>query len=612
MNILGSMNIRYKLSLLVGLFLLTFVLVAGSLIFNSRDTMLDDRKAKLQNIVETAHSAANHYYDRARAGEISEEEARRSAVEAIEWMRYGESGYLWINDFQPVMIMHPYVKKLEGEDISGFKDPNGKHLFVEFVKEVRANGAGFVDYVWQKGDNKDYLAPKLSYVKGFEPWGWIIGTGVYIEDVDSAFYAHLRDTGIVVLIVIALLTVLAYFIGRSISRPLNIAVDVANDLAAGDTTRNIPIETRDEAGQLLKAMRKMMRSVREATAVAKQIADGKLNIDIHRRSERDELMLALRTMSERLSEVVSGVKSSAENVATGSQAMNDSSMQMSQGASEQASSAEEASTSIEEMAANIRQNADNALQTEKIAIQAADQARDGGEAVNETVAAMREIVEKINIIEEIARQTNLLALNAAIEAARAGEHGKGFAVVAAEVRKLAERSQVAAGEISELSVSSVEVAEKAGTYLEKIVPDIQKTAELVQEIAAASREQDAGSEQINRAIQNLDRVIQQNAASAEEMASTSEELTSQSEQLREMMQFFEIGDDHFQQTASPRLASRQVTARQPALAPPADASVAGGEQTKAGKGNGSAAPSIEINLKGAQSDDALDQEFEKF
>ncbi len=540
MNFLGSINIRYKLTLLVGLFLLTFIVIAGSLIYGSRDTMLEDRKAKLQNLVESAYSTAQHYYDRAEAGEMTDAQARSAAIETIEWMRYGDNGYLWINDFQPMMIMHPFAKKLEGKTLADYKDPNGTHLFNNMVQEVKKTGSGFVHYVWQKGDDSANLQPKLSYVQGFTPWGWIIGTGVYIEDVNVAFYTHLRNTGISILLVIFVLTLLAYFIGRSISRPLNIAVSVANDLAAGDTTRDIPVETRDEAGQLLKAMRKMMASVREATTVAKQIADGKLNVEIHRRSEKDELMQALKTMSIRLAEVVSGVKSSAENVATGSQAMNDSSMQLSQGASEQAAAAEEASSSIEEMAANIRQNADNALQTEKIAIQAAEQTREGGEAVKETVSAMREIVAKINIIEEISRQTNLLALNAAIEAARAGEHGRGFAVVAAEVRKLAERSQIAAGEISTLSAKSVGVAEKAGLLLDKIVPDIQKTAELVQEIAAASREQDAGSEQINRAIQNLDQIIQQNAASAEEMASTSEELSSQSEQLRSSMEFFTL------------------------------------------------------------------------
>lgn len=232
----------------------------------------------------------------------------------------------------------------------------------------------------------------------------------------------------------------------------------------------------------------------------------------------------------------------ADNVASGSQQMSSSSEEMSQGATEQAASAEEASSSMEEMSSNIRQNADNAQQTERIAQKAAEDAKEGGFAVEKTVTAMRDIAEKISIIEEISRQTDLLALNAAIEAARAGEHGKGFAVVASEVRKLAERSQTAAGEISTLSGSSVEVAEKAGKMLSKLVPDIQKTSELVQEINAASNEQNTGADQINRAIQQLDLVIQQNASTAEEMASTAEELAAQAEQLQGSVAFFKIGD----------------------------------------------------------------------
>jgi methyl-accepting chemotaxis protein len=213
---------------------------------------------------------------------------------------------------------------------------------------------------------------------------------------------------------------------------------------------------------------------------------------------------------------------------------------MSQGASEQAGSVEEVSASMEEMVSNIQQNADNAQQTEKIAQKAAEDAREGGRAVTQTVAAMKEIAGKITIIEEIARQTNLLALNAAIEAARAGEHGKGFAVVASEVRKLAERSQAAAGEISKLSGTSVQVAEQAGQMLAKLVPDIQRTAELVLEINGSSREQNEGAAQVNKAIQQLDQVVQQNASAAEEMSSTAEELSSQAEHLQGIMEFFKV------------------------------------------------------------------------
>lgn len=229
------------------------------------------------------------------------------------------------------------------------------------------------------------------------------------------------------------------------------------------------------------------------------------------------------------------MKTAVDNVASASQQLSSASEETSQGATEQASSVEEVSSSMEEMSSNIRQNADNSQQSQKIAAKAAEDALEGGRAVVQTVSAMKDIATKISIIEEIARQTNLLALNAAIEAARAGEHGKGFAVVASEVRKLAERSQTAAAEISLLSSNSVQIAESAGAMLEKLVPDIKRTAELVQEIAGASREQDAGVTQINQAVQQLDQVIQQNASAAEELASMSEEMAAQADQLQSVI-----------------------------------------------------------------------------
>ncbi len=276
-------------------------------------------------------------------------------------------------------------------------------------------------------------------------------------------------------------------ITRSIVKPLETAVDTARRMAVGDLGMKIEVNSSDETGVLLGAMKEMVEANRDVARTANKIAGGDLGVVIRPRSDGDTLLKALSAMVDNLTEVLNNVRLSADNVAGGAQAMSASSEEMSQGASEQAAAAEEASSSIEQMTANIRQNADNAMETEKIAIKAAEDARSGGDAVNNTVGAMKEIADKIMIIEEIARQTNLLALNAAIEAARAGEHGKGFAVVAAEVRKLAERSQVAAGEISELSVSSVEVAEKAGELLNVIVPNIQKTAELVQEISGTGR-----------------------------------------------------------------------------------------------------------------------------
>ncbi|MBE0579155.1 methyl-accepting chemotaxis protein [Devosia sp.] len=284
------------------------------------------------------------------------------------------------------------------------------------------------------------------------------------------------------------------------------------------------------------------RALSSAVRLANDVADGNLSASASVRSndEIKDLIDALNAMTRKLREVVSEVTTATRNVAAGSQEMSATAEQLSQGATEQASSTEEASASMEEMAATIKQSADNASQTEKIARQSAADAIASGEAVNNAVTAMQTIAEKIMVVQEIARQTDLLALNAAVEAARAGEHGRGFAVVASEVRKLAERSQAAAAEISTLSGTTVKAAQSAGEMLSKLVPDIQRTAELVEEISAGSREQNAGAAQINTAIQQLDKVTQQNTSAAEEMSATSEELASQAEQLQSAISYFRI------------------------------------------------------------------------
>ena len=324
--------------------------------------------------------------------------------------------------------------------------------------------------------------------------------------------------------------------------PLKVAADYVDNIAKGDMPEQINEEYKGEFNDIKNNLNSLIEAVNNITDLATEMSQGNLDVEVTKRSEGDDLMEALQTMVSELGTIVQEVQNASDQVASGSEQMSSSSEEMSQGATEQASNLEEVSSNMEQMSSNIQQNADNASQTEKIALQASKDAEEGGQQVKDTVKAMKEIADKISIIEEIARQTNLLALNAAIEAARAGDAGKGFAVVAAEVRKLAERSGQAANEISELSSSSVGVAEKAGDMLEKMVPDIQKTAELVQEISAASTEQTSGAEEINKAIQQLDQVVQQNASASEEVSSTAEELSNQAQQMQKAMSFFHISE----------------------------------------------------------------------
>ena len=383
--------------------------------------------------------------------------------------------------------------------------------------------------------------------------------------------------------------------------PLNVSAKYVEQISKGDIPPQITDTYQGDFNLIKNNLNTLIAAMNEITSAAEEISNGNLTVDIRERSPQDKLMQALAAMVSGLTRTVSDIRGIAGEVAAASQSISTASVQVSKGASAQAAAAEEASSSMEQMVSNIKQNADNAQQTDKIANKSAKDAQESGKSVLEAVSAMKEIANKISIIEEIARQTNLLALNAAIEAARAGEHGKGFAVVAAEVRKLAERSQKAAAEINQLSSTTLRVSEKSGEMLDKLVPDIQRTAELVQEITAASKEQDTGAEQINKALQQLEQVIQQNASASEEMASTTEELTGQSDQLVSALSFFHTGDEDGGRARKP------VRPGRPMQAAPARAVKPNGHATTSGAKAGGG---ISLRLKDKHDD--LDGEFERY
>lgn len=444
---------------------------------------------------------------------LEEQETRSLESEQIKAERIAqllaETAPSFIDSFELSQLLKFAKSATEDPDISyvEFISQDGLSLAAVGEKnDVAENGLIEVDIIHEElnlgkvllGYNHHRTLASIAEAKSM--------TEEHLEHLHESKNVSVRNVSmsfgisLVIFLVICLILLIVFFI-RLITQPLIKGVDVVNQLAQGDLTVDITVSGKDEISQLL---------------------------------------FALRNMVAKLKEVIADVKKAAEHVASSSQQMSISAEQMSQGAATQAASSEEASSSVEEMAANIRQNTDNALQTEKIAIKAAGDAQESGQAVAEGVSAMQKIAQKITVIEDITRQTRMLSLNATIEAARAQEHGKGFAVVASEVRALAERSQTAATEINELASSSVSIAEHAGEMLKKLVPDIQKTAEFVQEISAASKEQNTGAEQINRAIQLLDQVTQQNSATSEELSATAEELAAQAEHLQNAIMFFKI------------------------------------------------------------------------
>jgi methyl-accepting chemotaxis protein len=465
--------------------------------------------------------------------------------------KLGKTGYFWVVDRDGLAILHPNKDIALKQNISQFDGMQN------LAKNALADKTGIESYTYNGSRKMASYAPVPS-----------IGWKVLATEPQAEFLAiadSIRDLIIAIAFIALIFAFGAFFLlARSIYAPLNVAVAFLDVVASGDISQDVPqkyMVMKDEIGDLAHVIARMETSLRQ---------------------------------------IVGSVKTAAAQVAGGSEQVSATAQQMSQGATEQAASAEEVSSSVEELAATIKQNNDNSLSTVQISQKAATDAAEGGKSVDEAVAAMKVIAGKVDIINEIARQTNLLALNAAIEAARAGEVGKGFAVVASEVRKLAERSQTAAGEITTLSSTTVASAVKASTVINRTVPDIKKTADLVQEISSASQEQASGSDQIGKAMVQLDTVIQQNASVSEEMASLAEELSGQAAQLSDTMSFFKL----------PSKTAAASPAKAPNKAPPAAAHPA--KAAPPASKAPSAARTSRTAIVPVKKQDSADDDFEQF
>ena len=495
-------------------FLLPLLALIGWLLATLADDALADRQAATRQHVEVAHGVLAWAHGKERRGELTREQAQALARETVASLRYDGNEYFWINDMHPRVVMHPLRPELDGQDVTATKDPNGKALFVAFVDTVRRDGAGFVDYQWprEKGGTP---VDKLSYVKGFEPWGWVIGSGIWVDDLRAAARQRLAWVAGVVLLSMGLAGYLFLSFYRVIEGGLKETRRHLRAMTEGDLTMSPTPWGRDEAAQLMMDLRAMQA--------------------------------ALRRMVQRVRHSSDEIVHSSSEIASGA-------LDLSARTEQAAASLEQSASAMEQISATVRQTADHTAEASTVARHNAEVAAEGGrtmQQVMQTMEAIRgssaRIGEIIGTIDGIAFQTNILALNAAVEAARAGEQGRGFAVVAGEVRSLAQRSAAAAREIKALigqSVAQVEagsdVVRRAGATIDDIVQSSGRVDALLGDVATGAREQSGGIGQIGEAVQELDRMTQQNAALVEQTAAAAAAMQDQARTLADEVARFRL------------------------------------------------------------------------
>jgi len=517
---------------------LSFIGLLGATFLESRElaSSLDQQKQiELRHLGDVALGIIKEEHAAVQKSGVSDADAQKRAMARIGALRYGNNDYFWINDMHPKMVMHPIKPEMNGNDLSSYKDPNGKLLFVDFADTVKKSGSGFVPYEWPK-PGFDKPQPKLSYVVGFAPWNWVVGTGVYIDDLKAQTWASTQRSLIVAGVILLLMLVVSIFVARSVTGPLQRMTVAMNDLASGNLAVEVPgVGRGDEVGEMANAV-----EIFKSNAVARQKLEAEqreaeTRATSGRKADMNKMADNFETAVGQIVEAVSSASSQLELSAGTLTATAERAQELTTAV---AAASEEASTNVqsvasatEEMASSVSEISRQVQQSARMATDAVDQARVTNDRVSELSKAATRIGDVVELINTIAGQTNLLALNATIEAARAGEAGRGFAVVASEVKALAEQTAKATGEIGQ-QISGIQAAtQESVNAIQAISGTIEKLSEISSTIAAAVEQQGAATQEISRNVQQASMGTQQVSSNIGDVQRGASETGSASSQV---------------------------------------------------------------------------------